>query len=1205
MSLCFLILKDIYEFIRLIIRTLFFLLVLVFSACTPSHQKEVDKLNDKAYSFHYRNIDSTKIFAQKALALSSNYDAGQAEALNNLAFVSLVRMDYKQAYLLLDHAISASDNQIELLVAYIQQMRLCQRQSQNKNFYDCQERALNCLHRIDESSTDLSDRERLRMVYARSEFNIVSSTYYYYTGQNHLFIKALERIDANECEVDTAQYLKYLYNIGEGGAITHGSSEQIAETEFNYLIRCFYIATVFRSPYWIANSLEAISEHMQDPRIYKFLIRNNQAAIELVNTDNMPYRLLAGNLAQRSLELFIRYGDIYQIAGAYRTLGRNYWAIGDYRSALICLNHALRDKRIFQAPDLVASIREQLSLAYSAVNDKQASDYNRNIYLDLQEQTRQDRLMEARASELDKNATQLNAMILAVVLMIIFFIALLFVFDWMRRKSDRGNSADKLLQPLWQWKKETDSYINNLSDKYDEIQEETRITQIHILKSKQKNLEQRAKVQLVISIIPFIDRIINEIHRLQEGKDNAEIRKLRYQYISELTNQINQDNTVLTRWIQLRQGQLSLHIESFPVEAVFEVVRKGNMAFLLRGITFNVEKTDAIVKADRTLTLFMVNTMADNARRYVQRGGTVTISACEGIDYVEISVSDTGRGMTPDQVEHIFDHKAILGDEQAAPNVEKRHSHGFGLLNCKGIIEKYKKTSSLFRVCSISAKSELGKGSRFSFRLPKGISHLSMLLFPVFIFLFLHTGMISAANNFHSKGKQAVLSSKSVSHDSPHRLRTLLSHKASQYADSVYFSNIYGRYRKALAFADSTRYYLNAVYKQLVPHGKVLMKPMGGELVPPEILWFRDNLDINYIVILDMRNESAIACLALHDWPRYTYNNTVYTQLFREVSADQSLDDYVQTMQKSENSKTVAIVLLVLLLLSIFPAYYFLYYRHRVFYRFCVERIEDINQILLSNLPDREKLHEINQLWDERVKKGIQFHSFGFHSNDVINQLDQLVEQICTALRKSISVYHNHQLNIELAQDELSRAHYEDARLHVSNAVLDNCLSTLKHETMYYPSRIKQLIDGSDRNLEAISELAGYYKELYSLLSAQALRLTVGQIRLDPDLLNYLLEILQKKSGEKKIIPEVRDKGVSYVVIRIPLKKMNLTEVECHQLFTPLTKDLDFLLCKQIVREVGNLTDLRSCGIEAMPNPVTAGIIIEMVLPKKIWINLK
>ncbi|MFA6728822.1 MAG: DUF5112 domain-containing protein, partial [Prevotella sp.] len=439
-------------------------MVLVFSACTPSHQKEVDKLNDKAYSFHYRNIDSTKIFAQKALALSSNYDAGQAEALNNLAFVSLVRMDYKQAYLLLDHAISASDNQIELLVAYIQQMRLCQRQSQNKNFYDCQERALNCLHRIDESSTDLSDRERLRMVYARSEFNIVSSTYYYYTGQNHLFIKALERIDANECEVDTAQYLKYLYNIGEGGAITHGSSEQIAETEFNYLIRCFYIATVFRSPYWIANSLEAISEHMQDPRIYKFLIRNNQAAIELVNTDNMPYRLLAGNLAQRSLELFIRYGDIYQIAGAYRTLGRNYWAIGDYRSALICLNHALRDKRIFQAPDLVASIREQLSLAYSAVNDKQASDYNRNIYLDLQEQTRQDRLMEARASELDKNATQLNAMILAVVLMIIFFIALLFVFDWMRRKSDRGNSADKLLQPLWQWKKETDLYINNLSD---------------------------------------------------------------------------------------------------------------------------------------------------------------------------------------------------------------------------------------------------------------------------------------------------------------------------------------------------------------------------------------------------------------------------------------------------------------------------------------------------------------------------------------------------------------------------------------------------------------------------------------------------------------------------------------------------------------------------------------------------------------------
>ena len=291
----------------------------------------------------------------------------------------------------------------------------------------------------------------------------------------------------------------------------------------------------------------------------------------------------------------------------------------------------------------------------------------------------------------------------------------------------------------------------------------------------------------------------------------------------------------------------------------------------------------------------------------------------------------------------------------------------------------------------------------------------------------------------------ASTSAKQVSHASP-KMKVLLSHKAIQFADSIYYSNIFGHYRKALVFADSTRHYLNALYLQLVPDGKVLMKAVGSEVIPPEIQWFRSHLDINYLVILDMRNESAIACLAVHDWPGYTYNNTVYTQLFREFSADQSLDDYVQTMQRSENSKTVAIIILVLLLFSIFPAYYFLYYRHRVFYRFCIERIQGINQILLSELPDQDKLREINRLWDKRMSRnrGFQFHETPeYRSKNVLDQLNQVVNQIALALQKGMSVYHNHQLNIELAQDELARARYEDDRLHVSNAVLDNCLSTL------------------------------------------------------------------------------------------------------------------------------------------------------------------
>ena len=64
-------------------------------------------------------------------------------------------------------------------------------------------------------------------------------------------------------------------------------------------------------------------------------MHNNLPSFQYINLDNMPDSLLAGNLAQRSLHIFQRYGDVYQTAGSYRTLASCYWQIKDYRSAII------------------------------------------------------------------------------------------------------------------------------------------------------------------------------------------------------------------------------------------------------------------------------------------------------------------------------------------------------------------------------------------------------------------------------------------------------------------------------------------------------------------------------------------------------------------------------------------------------------------------------------------------------------------------------------------------------------------------------------------------------------------------------------------------------------------------------------------------------------------------------------------------------
>ena len=1041
------------------------LITLFFSACSQSDQQMVDRLNSLSYAYHYRNIDSTEHYARQAYDLSEHYSKGRAEALNNLAFVNIVRMQYKEAEERLNYILEITDNQVQRLVSYVQQMRLCQRRSNNREFYEYRELADGALRRINEERGLLSERDLNALLYAESEYAIVNSTYYYYVGLERQSIQALEQIDPSEVQRDTAQYLNYLYNIGAGGIITEGTQQDINQQEFDALMRCFMTARRADMSYFAAQALEALSEHLMDEDYRRQLIDDNLPAMKFINPDRVEEDMLSGWLAESALSLFMEYGDVYQIAGAYRTLASCFRQIGDYPSTLFNLEQALSDTIINQAPDLVASIREQLSVAYSAMDDKPQSDANRNIYIDLMMDTRQDRQLEARASQLEASATQLNWMLIAVGVAIVLLLFLLLLFNHLNKKQKKYNQFDEILE---------------------QRQDELAMEHLRVENNERLNLEQRAKISLVNSVTPFIDRII---YCVNKGRDEG--------YIRELTDQINDYNDILTHWIQLRQGELNLKIETFPLQPLFDIMAKGRKSFGMKGISLDVNPTEALVKADRVLTLFMLNTLADNARKFTPEGGQVSLSAQETADYVEISVKDTGTGMSDEQLQHLFDPKPIRESGTGG--------HGFGLLNCKGIIEKYRKISQIFSVCSIAAESEKGKGSRLFFRLPKGILRVLVLLFT------LHASLFTvAAQSVDDLGR------------------------ASIFADSAYFSNINGTFERTLQFADSCRHYLNSHYKKLYPNGDLLLLQLGNpSLVAPEIQWFHDSLDVNYEVILDMRNESAVAALALHEWQVYSYNNKIYTQLYKEMSADNTLAGYCRTMQQSQSNKRIAIILLMLVLFSILPAYYLLYYRHRLYERFFVER-----------------------------------------------------EQ---------------QSSLEMADDELRRAELENNSLHVANAVLDNCLSTLKHETMYYPSRIEQLLDQGD--MQSLSEVVDYYRDLYGILSQQAMHQIEGVhlhvrpldngILGDKNLIAYLFEILRKQGGAEWQITPKDDK---YVEVIVPMPQLHLTDEEAQNLFNPVSSShIPYLLCRQIVRDHGEATNRRMCGIWAENDNGTTNIRI--ILP--------
>ena len=106
------------------------------------------------------------------------------------------------------------------------------------------------------------------------------------------------------------------------------------------------------------------------------------------------------------------------------------------------------------------------------MNMKSQSDVNRNVYLDIQRQTRQDKQQEARAEQLENSSKQLNMMLVYVGVAIVLVVLLLYFFNSLRARQAAKYSPEKMLEPLRQWEKVNAQHVEEQNDRYEELHEE-------------------------------------------------------------------------------------------------------------------------------------------------------------------------------------------------------------------------------------------------------------------------------------------------------------------------------------------------------------------------------------------------------------------------------------------------------------------------------------------------------------------------------------------------------------------------------------------------------------------------------------------------------------------------------------------------------------------------------------------------------------
>lgn len=1257
-----------------------------FFSCTdmvPTKEvRLIDSLNGKAYAYRYRSLDSSYKYANEAYRQVNFYKSGKAEASNNLGFCAFMAMDFDRAEALHKEVYKLTKNELELLIADIGLMKICQRTAMNKEFYDYRNSALKRMKRIREESDLFADRhEALRLDYAFTEFFIVSSIYYYYLQQRQEAITSLNRIPEDEALTDTNQLLYYHYIKGSASLVEATKPEDRKMREFDQLYITWRTAVQTNHPYFEGNGLQGLANLMVSPNNFELFRTRRGYALDQFG---FPVdSLLPLRMAQRALEKFREYNDLYQIAGAYVSIGKYMNEHGRYTEALDTLAKALdcvnqhhmlyyhhaadtldklhvfvegdttytgvpwiMQEDVRTVPEWISRIREQLSVSYAGLGMKYASDYNRNIYLDILNYTRQDKELESRYLSLEADSRQMTLVLSLVIVGLVLVVILWWFFNKrskIRNQVDverlqriltlcrditssipmnvpliqqgidqlfgkgrlqleipeegkaalvplhRLNRDEKalvhVLEPYIVWAADNEQMVEALSDERMQLEKQRYVYEQHIAGNKRQNLIKKACLAIVNGINPYIDRILNEVHKLTERGyiDNAKIKKEKYQYIDELVTTINEYNDILALWIKMKQGTLSLNIETFSLNELFELLGKGRRAFEMKNQKLEIEPTTVMVKADRALTLFMINTLAENARKYTPEGGTIKVYARITEDaYVEISVEDNGRGISEEDVAHIIGEKVydsrVIGMKNAAdPEVLKENKgSGFGLMNCKGIIEKYKKTNDLFRGCVFDVESELGKGSRFYFRLPSGVRKAMGVLL---LCLLLPLGMVSCLHDpippMLQDGDSIVVVTDSAYED--------LLDVASDYANAAYFANVDENYELALQYIDSAMLFLNEHYEKYArPDRPHRYMKLVGEGTPAEISWWNELFDSDYHVILDIRNEASVAFLALKQLDAYSYNNSAFTDLYKLQGEDQTLEAYCRQLERSNTNKTVGIILCFVLLIVSLVGYYFLYMRKRLQNRLNLEQVLEINQKVfaaslvrpqeqenaealqreestLKEIPQRivdEAFSSVNELLTiDRM--GIAVYNETTHRLEYASrpgqEMPEMVE-LCFSSGKYLSEQHlqaiplmveaggEHQCvgvlylerregteqetdrllfelvaryvaivvfnavvklatkyrDIESAHEETRRASWEDSMLHVQNMVLDNCLSTIKHETIYYPNKIKQIVgrlnaqnlpETEEREaVETMTELIEYYKGIFTILSSCASR---------------------------------------------------------------------------------------------------------------------
>lgn len=165
----------------------------------------------------------------------------------------------------------------------------------------------------------------------------------------------------------------------------------------------------------------------------------------------------------------------------------------------------------------------------------------------------------------------------------------------------------------------------------------------------------------------------------------------------------------LLNWSHLQSDTLPFEPEKLNLQDIFtEIVEILKLNSKNKNISISIKPhAELYIYADKQMISATMRNLLSNAIKFTNKGGQIEVKTQEDHSHITITVSDNGIGIDKETIDKLFD----ISQKHSSKGTENEKGTGFGLFLCKDFVEKHGGR--------IWVESETGKGSHFSFTIPK------------------------------------------------------------------------------------------------------------------------------------------------------------------------------------------------------------------------------------------------------------------------------------------------------------------------------------------------------------------------------------------------------------------------------------------------------------------------------------------------------